>query len=462
MPTEELVRKQSNCKTPSLSIDNNTIILNNELEWFTNVLDVSIKLYFCQECQYNHIYEITPPLLENNNSYYSQFILKHKLTFDERIILILALIPHIRPFLLDIFFTKNTNFDCCYTEFGGWKGEMHKGFLPTGETAVFILAGTDLAKRFEIQNIFSNDHFFSVEQILELKYTNRNEPVLSGLLSISDEYLNSFTTNKNYKLHSIFPALQVTTEMEWDDLVLSHEAFEEIENIKTWINHNAYILNKLGLKKVLKPGYRSLFYGPPGTGKTLTATLLGKTCGLEVYKIDLSQIVSKYIGETEKNLSKVFDRALQKKWILFFDEADALFGKRTSTSNSNDRHANQEIAYLLQKIEDFPGIIILASNLKSNIDEAFSRRFQSSIYFPIPNSNQRYRLWKNIFSGQIKLSNDVDLKYISEKYKIAGGAIINILRNSILQQLKQESDVINNKILTEAISKELRKEGKSL
>ncbi len=117
-------------------------------------------------------------------------------------------------------------------------------------------------------------------------------------------------------------------------------------------------------------------------GKSLTASLLGKSANMDVYRIDLSKVVSKYIGETEKNLSNIFDMAENKDWILFFDEADALFGKRTSASDSKDRYANQEVADLLQRIEDFPGIVILATNLKSNLDEAFARRFQSMIYFP--------------------------------------------------------------------------------
>lgn len=137
-----------------------------------------------------------------------------------------------------------------------------------------------------------------------------------------------------------------------------------------------------------------MFSGPPGTGKTLTAALLGKSTGRDVYRVDLSMVVSKYIGETEKNLSRVFDAASYKEWILFFDEGDALFGKRTEASSSNDRHANQLTGYLLQKIEDFPGTVIVATNLKSNMDEAFTRRFQNMVHFTIPGPEERLQLWK--------------------------------------------------------------------
>jgi len=126
-----------------------------------------------------------------------------------------------------------------------------------------------------------------------------------------------------------------------------------------------------------------LFIGAPGTGKKILASLIGQQSGKEVYRIDLSMVVSKYIGETEKNLSKIFDAAEHKNWILFFDEADALFGKRTNVRDAHDKYANQEVAYLLQKIENYNGLVLLATNMKNNIDEAFTRRLQSIIHFPL-------------------------------------------------------------------------------
>ena len=138
------------------------------------------------------------------------------------------------------------------------------------------------------------------------------------------------------------------------------------------------------LNRYVSGGYRVLFHGPPGTGKSMTVRLLGKNSGRDVFRVDLSQVVSKYIGETEKNLSRIFDKAELRDWILFFDEADALFGKRTDIKDAHDRFANQEISFLLQRIEDFSGLVILATNLKSNLDEAFLRRFQSVVYFNVP------------------------------------------------------------------------------
>jgi SpoVK/Ycf46/Vps4 family AAA+-type ATPase len=172
-----------------------------------------------------------------------------------------------------------------------------------------------------------------------------------------------------------FPAQRITTEMEWKDLVLNEQTLAQIEELHAWINHSSTLLYDWGMKRQFKLGYRVLFYGPPGTGKTLTASLLGKYTGKDVYKIDLSMVVSKFIGETEKNLSSLFTKAESKDWILFFDEADALFSKRTNVRDAHDKYAHQEVSYLLQRVENYDGLVILSSNLKSNIDDAFIRRF---------------------------------------------------------------------------------------
>ena len=212
----------------------------------------------------------------------------------------------------------------------------------------------------------------------------------------------------------------------------------------------------------LQPGFTSLFHGPPGTGKTLSACLLGKHCGCDVYKIDLSMIVSKYIGETEKNLARIFDMAEHKQWILFFDEADALFGKRTRVDDAHDRYANQEISFLLQRIEEFNGVVILASNLKANIDDAFMRRLQSMVYFPMPKPAERLRIWTNAFSPRAEPEQKIDLGRIAEKYELAGGTIMNVVRYASLKALSRQSVVILLEDLEEGIRREFQKEGRTL
>jgi SpoVK/Ycf46/Vps4 family AAA+-type ATPase len=173
-------------------------------------------------------------------------------------------------------------------------------------------------------------------------------------------------------------------------------------------------------------------------------------------------MVSKYIGETEKNLAKLFDRAENKEWILFFDEADALFGKRTSTRDAHDRYANQQISYLLQRIEDYDGLVVLATNLKGNIDDAFMRRFQSTINFPMPTADERYKIWNNGFSKSVELDKSIDLLEIAKKYEISGGAIINIIQHCSLWALGRDSNLINQNDIIEGIRREYHKNRRTL
>lgn len=329
---------------------------------------------------------------------------------------------------------------------------------------MFILAGHDLEKRFSLQRCFDGFHKFSKENILHLEEIDKNEPMLSGAISVSQEVLDLFTVGEARKpnFSPEFPAKLLNTKMEWEDLILNHHVQVQLKEIESWIIHHHTLMREWGMERILRPGYKTLFHGPPGTGKTTTAALLGKKTGRDVYRIDLSQMVSKYIGETEKNLAKVFDRAENKEWILFFDEADALFGKRTSTRDAHDRFANQQVSYLLQRIEDFDGLVILATNLKGNIDEAFMRRFQSIINFPLPTVEERLKLWNNGFSDAVELDKSIDLNEVASKYEISGGAIVNIIQYCSLRALGRESNLINNVDVIEGIRREYHKNRRTL
>ena len=378
------------------------------------------------------------------------------ISFNDRVIIMLALMPHTCPQALDIFFVQNKNFDRQYTEFGGWKGLSHGGFLPTGETASFIIAGEDMEKKKTVIRMFQRDYWFYTKNILRLEGAGEGEPFLSGQLRPSEEFLSHVLLDREYKpdYNIGFPAKRITTELEWKDMVLDYNTLEALEEINTWIEHQHTIMKEWGLKRFLKPGYRALFYGPPGTGKTLAATLLGKKNNMDVYRVDLSMIVSKYIGETEKNLAKVFDMAENRNWILFFDEADALFGKRTSTNTSNDRHANQEVAYLLQRIEDFPGTVILATNLKSNIDEAFSRRFQSIIYFPMPDEELRAALWRSMLPKEWLGDDAEGLIETAAQTELSGGSIANVVRRCAITLVENQQQMLSLVLLHDSIHRE--------
>lgn len=442
----------------------NAATLEKEIAWFRAVLAARCDIYFCREGAMDDIRKLSPPDIAAEQSEYARLVQECGMGFDERLVIILALLPHIQPHVLDTFLLNNQDTARGFTEFGGWKGKGHSGFLPTCETAVFILAGESLAKRFEVMRLFQTDHYFFKQQIIRIEHSASGEPFLSAMLMVTVEYLNRLTLGRRDKpdYGTNFPAKLITTSLTWNDLVLNSEVMDEIENINTWLQHSQTILQQWDLGRNIKPGYRALFYGPPGTGKTLTATLIGSTMGVDVYRIDLSMIVSKYIGETEKNLANVFDQAVNKNWILFFDEADALFGKRTQTSSSNDRYANQEISYLLQRVEDYPGVVILATNLKANIDDAFARRFQTSVHFAMPDADQRLRLWQGMFLNSRLLASGVDLVKLAENYELSGGAITNAVRYAAIQAIRMKRDEIFQDDLIKGVIKELLKEGRTL
>ncbi len=436
-----------------------------ELDWFNKILKKRSSLNTDKTGGHSNVYHLEPPEFDPSiPSDYSLFIEKHGLGFDERFALVLALIPHVRPELLDIFMQKNKATQRVYTQFGGTTGKHHIGYLPTGETAMYILAGSDTEIRFSLCRLFDIDHVFYKENVLWLEEVDKGEPYLSGALTISREIIDLFTIGEIRKpnFSSEFPAKLLSTQMEWEDLVLHPNTEKHIEEIEIWLEHHNTLMNEWGMGKKLKPGYKVLFYGPPGTGKTLTATLIGKKTGKDVYKIDLSAIVSKFIGETEKNLAKIFDRAENKDWILFFDEADALFGKRTSVNDAHDKYANQEVSYLLQRIEDYAGLVILASNMKDNIDDAFTRRFQGMAHFPMPNPEQRFSLWEKGFSQASQLEEKRYLRQLADNYELSGGSIMNVVQYSSLMSLKRGTTTIYKEDLLDGIKKEYHKAKRTL
>lgn len=386
------------------------------------------------------------------------------LTHEEWLVVVLALIPHMQPNFFESIIAGYLPNGGDFPEFGGVKGIHHRGLLPTGETAQFVIAGNDPEGRIAVQRLFEEDHFFYRNDVLYLETVREGEPFMSGRIILMPEWVNLLLTGKEHKpkFSTDFPAKLTTTKMTWQDLVLHPYTADQIDDIKRWIKYHHLLEADENLSKKITAGYRVLFYGPSGTGKTLTATLLGKEFGKDVYRIDLSQIVSKYIGETEKNLNKIFDRAQHKDWILFFDEADALFGKRTSVQSSHDKYANQEVSFLLQRIEEFGGLMILASNFKSNIDDAFLRRFHSVVHFPVPNAQERLKLWTQSLPHSIAHNGTLELKQLADSYEITGASIVNAVQYASLKALSRDDKMLCHHDLLNGIRKELSKEEKSV
>jgi SpoVK/Ycf46/Vps4 family AAA+-type ATPase len=257
-------------------------------------------------------------------------------------------------------------------------------------------------------------------------------------------------------------ARSIKPRYAWKDIVLPQDKIEQLQDICNHIRHKGLVYQDWGFDKKLSlgKGLNALFIGPSGTGKTMAAEVLAQDLGIELYKIDLSSIISKYIGETEKNLSRIFAEAEQSNAMLFFDEADALFGKRSEVRDSHDRYANIEVSYLLQKMEEHEGIVILASNLGSNIDDAFMRRMNFVIEFPFPEEDYRHMIWKSMLPQQAPVGDDLDFEFLSKKFKIAGGNIKNIVINAAFSAAG-DSSCVTMMHMVKATKKELQKMGKA-
>jgi hypothetical protein len=256
-------------------------------------------------------------------------------------------------------------------------------------------------------------------------------------------------------------ASQLTPRYRWTDLVLPDRQRETLASISAYLRHRDHVLTEWGYEKTVArtQGLKVLFAGESGTGKTMAAEVLGGELGLELFRVDLATIVSKYIGETEKNLDRIFEAATGSNAILFFDEADALFGKRSDVSDAHDRYANIEVAYLLQKMEGYPGAVILATNFRQNIDDAFVRRLDFVIDFPFPEPDDRKLIWRLLLPDEAPLSDDVDLDFLSVQFKLSGGAIRNCSMSAAFQAA-DEGTSITMRHLVRAVAQEFGKQGR--
>lgn len=259
-----------------------------------------------------------------------------------------------------------------------------------------------------------------------------------------------------------FPARQLTTVHTLDDVVLPGPARRRIRELQDRIAHRDLVVDTWGFGRHHDntSGLIALFHGPPGTGKTMTAAALARSTGLAAYMVDLSALVSKYIGETEKSLAKVFDRAVRERCILVFDEADAVFGKRTEVSDSHDRYANQEVSYLLSRIEQHPGVVVLTTNLLANIDEAFQRRIHVMVEFPEPGPGERSRLWRAVLPRDLPVDEAVDLDDLAQRFALSGAQIRDASLDAAYLAAA-DGRVVTHEYLVTGVQRQLEKAGRS-
>jgi SpoVK/Ycf46/Vps4 family AAA+-type ATPase len=246
-----------------------------------------------------------------------------------------------------------------------------------------------------------------------------------GTASTRDGLFEAARTQCSQQLDKL--ARKLAPSASWEDLVLAEDALVQLRELAGWVAHRGRVLGEWGFGRRLSRGrgVTALFAGAAGTGKTLAAEVIAGELGLDLYRIDLSGIVSKYIGETEKNLDRIFDAAQDANAVLFFDEADALFGKRSEVQDAHDRYANIEVSYLLQKMEAYEGVAILATNLRDNLDPAFTRRLAFIITFPFPEEDERRQIWEIVWPGDTPLADDLDLGALAAAHRLSGGQIKN-------------------------------------
>ena len=285
---------------------------------------------------------------------------------------------------------------------------------------------------------------------------------VKGEVTVGTAYLYQACQQKiSHKLGE--RANRVNAAYTWDDLVLEEGPKELLRQACGQITQRGKVYEEWGFadKMAYGRGVSLLFAGPPGTGKTMAAQVLARELNLELYKVDLSGVLSKYIGETQKNLREIFDEVKKSRSILFFDEADVLFGKRVDVTDSRDISANAQTAYLLQKMEEYDGITILATNLMQNFDDAYKRRMKYIIRFTFPQKEQRAKLWEKVFPSKMPLEGDIDIDYLADNFELSGASIKNIALNAAFLAASRQEVTGMAHIMT-ALQQEYEKSGKIL
>lgn len=258
-------------------------------------------------------------------------------------------------------------------------------------------------------------------------------------------------------------ALAVPVSFSWEELILDGKQKEKLFMAERQIRYRRLVFEDWGMKEKMPygNGISMVFSGPPGTGKTMAAQVMAGRMGLELYKVELATVVSKFIGETEKNLNEIFKEAEASQVVLFFDEADVLFGKRTEVKDSNDKYSNMEAAFLLQKMESYSGVTILATNFLKNMDEAFKRRIRFLVEFPFPDREWRLKIWERAFPKNLPLSGDLDLEFLSRAFELTGAGIRNAVMQAAFLAVSEDSAVGMSQ-LVRAARQEMEKNGKTI
>lgn len=458
LPSTEIIQEKSLEKTVNSTkrkgdsigaLQENNVnhdFLNKEIEWLHSLITLRCKDLFLEGTILEETSKIPELPIADDKSPYGIIVNAYKLLEIDRVLLILGVASAHYPSLFKSFIQIEENSSALAIEAGGEYNKANRTFKPTFQTALFLLAGKNLSlwSHYNAQLIKG-----SVLLQNDIIYNRTSTEFIHGKIELDTAYLNYFLSGKKPRLDhgAYFPGSLYESNLTLDDIILEPTVREQIKPIGHYIkalesgffksdNHN------------FKSGFIALFYGAPGTGKTMLAGILATTYGIDMYHVDLSQVVSKYIGETEKNLEILFNRLQGKNCMLFFDEADSLFGKRSDVKDAHDRYANQEVSYLLQRIEKFDGLTILASNFENNMDDAFKRRIDLSINVIRPTETTRESLWKQYLPKNIEFESEAFLKHLAKGYSYTGSNIRNIMKNVAIALHDSKQTIITHDLIS--------------
>lgn len=455
-------------------------ILEKELNWFRQIVRYR-ETNSIDQVTFDKIPSLSIPIL-SEGSHYEKIVTRLKLTPEDRVALLLALARALDDNSLfglqdllamqasppfsppDNNEDEETKMETIHNLFWAKKmigGHLHsetQTFIPTLKTLLFLLCGSNKIAQQEALLHFHTRHALFLEGIIEMHPLGASS---QGDRVVQDWINHQIFLNPSYLRYFLggpvpqpeddlnLPIRLIDSGLTIDDLVLPDKVHSQLQPAIHFIEHGQEFFKREGIRNKFKEGFVMLLYGPPGTGKTLTASALGNTLGIKTYQLEVSQVISKYIGETSQNMEKVFaelERAIQwlegQMCILFIDEADAVMGKRSNVKDSKDRYANMDVSFLLQRLEKFPGLLILATNYERNMDEAFGRRIQTYLHIPLPNEEQRKQLWKNILPPPYTYTSPNMPSILAHQFAMTGGHIQNILKQACLHTESDNTTVL--------------------
>ncbi|WP_299463284.1 ATP-binding protein [uncultured Microscilla sp.] len=420
-----------------------------DLQWLEKFIHFRCRQTF--DDTFAEAFEAIPSWEIAQNPTMPYHALLQSFTQEERIVIVALLANQVHPDLWNAF-------GKAFEEYGLEPTKMkHLGLSQLTETPylqatfgtlLFLLGGTKPQEQTKVWKLFTPEAPLNALSVLEWP-SAESTPSMNTMLRLSAPVFHQLTTNQvlHPQYSSDFPATLLTTTKTWDDLIVDEETNTLLAQACKWVQYYPQV--QQATQGNQRQGYRLLMEGPSGTGKTMAAALLGQAADKPVYRIDISNIVDKYVGETSKKLRRIFEIAEAQDWILFFDEGDALFGKRSEgSSSSNERYANQEVSYLLYKLEEYPGMIFLATNHATAIDQAFQRRFHSWIAFQTPDKYTRAQLWRHFFEkpGYLQLDpaiSQAQFRELAEAANVSAAWIEQFYAYCVLQATAKGTNSIS-------------------